>query len=366
MGLFAVEHPHGVGDAIAIWNLRARFLFRGWDGAWRAGFSADLAGSNPDYPLLIPAALRRLWAYAGGETVAGPMLFAASFWAAGLLILGATVSVARGVVTGCIAALVLLATGYWHWVAGAQYADVPLACALTGAVAVLVLAERGAVQHDRAVVLAGLLCGFAGWTKNEGMLAALAVSAGWLWSSLRRGGWRRTATDAGLLLAGIAMPAACLAVFKTQLAAPSYLFAHPAAATARDRLLDASRYWTILRAFPAHVYGLGPGAALLPVVAVVLGFSASRFARSWITAALGLLVCGEVLVFAVTPLPLEWQLATALRRLIVQLWPTAVLAVLLAAGEARRGAPAPASDASAAAGSGPGTAPGRGGSACAR
>src|SRR5262249_48044102 len=70
--------PHGDWDAWAIWNQHARFLFRGGDrGAWRAMFAIEWA--QPDYPLLMPAAMARTWAYAGQETVLAPAWIALVF-----------------------------------------------------------------------------------------------------------------------------------------------------------------------------------------------------------------------------------------------------------------------------------------------
>jgi len=59
--LRSIVHPHGEGwDAFAIWNLHARFLFRG--GAhWRDGFSSLIPWSHPDYPLLLPSAVAHFW-----------------------------------------------------------------------------------------------------------------------------------------------------------------------------------------------------------------------------------------------------------------------------------------------------------------
>ena len=52
----ALASPDGGWDARAIWNLRARFLFRSGD-EWRGAF--DAAFEHTDYPLLVPATLAR-------------------------------------------------------------------------------------------------------------------------------------------------------------------------------------------------------------------------------------------------------------------------------------------------------------------
>src|SRR5579871_5924244 len=72
------RHPHGDWDAWAIWNLRARFFYRGGE-QWTAAFSPLLSWSHPDYPLLIPGAVARGWTYAGRETMLVPWLIACLF-----------------------------------------------------------------------------------------------------------------------------------------------------------------------------------------------------------------------------------------------------------------------------------------------
>jgi len=62
--LFYRIAPHGIEDAISIWNLRARFFFRGGD-HWTDGFSP--INWHGDYPLLLPCEVARSWTWAGGE-----------------------------------------------------------------------------------------------------------------------------------------------------------------------------------------------------------------------------------------------------------------------------------------------------------
>ena len=71
--------PHGQWDAWSIWNLRARSIFRGAPD-WPALFSPAIAWSNPDYPLLLPLTVARLWAYEGREGTAIPAMVAMLFF----------------------------------------------------------------------------------------------------------------------------------------------------------------------------------------------------------------------------------------------------------------------------------------------
>ncbi|HEY3038658.1 MAG TPA: hypothetical protein VGJ66_07965, partial [Pyrinomonadaceae bacterium] len=54
--ILAIKKPHGEWDAWAIWNMRARFIFRAGP-FWRDAFSYVIDRSRPDYPILIPASI---------------------------------------------------------------------------------------------------------------------------------------------------------------------------------------------------------------------------------------------------------------------------------------------------------------------
>ena len=70
-----LAHPHGDGwDAFAIWNLHARFLFRGGP-HWRDAFTPLLPWSHPDYPLLLPGAIAHFWTYLGHDDPRVPANF---------------------------------------------------------------------------------------------------------------------------------------------------------------------------------------------------------------------------------------------------------------------------------------------------
>jgi len=69
--------PHAGWDAWAIWNIRARFLFRTEPGQWTDAFADQLSYSHPDYPLLLPLSVSRAWTFIGEETVLVPILIGA-------------------------------------------------------------------------------------------------------------------------------------------------------------------------------------------------------------------------------------------------------------------------------------------------
>src|SRR5215510_5012675 len=74
----SLRMPHGEWDAWAVYNMKARFLFRAGD-HWKDLFSAPMEWAGPDYPLMIPAAITGLWTLIGTETLIVPVLVAVLF-----------------------------------------------------------------------------------------------------------------------------------------------------------------------------------------------------------------------------------------------------------------------------------------------
>lgn len=325
--------PHGAWDAWAIWNLRARFLLRAGH-AWRGAFAPELAWSHVEYPLALPLAVARLFSYAG-ETTAAPALVATVFTLGAPLVLAGAVARRAGGVAGGAAALLLLATPGWIALGAAEYADVPVAALLLVGLA----AADGAGLPGAppgAEIVAGLALGLAGFTKNEGLAGAAwaALAAGAL--ALRSRGARAAARELGALGVGAALPAAAWIAFHLTLVpelAPE-LTGGQGAAGVLARASDPARWALVLR----HARSAFPGAGIwLPVIAVavaaLLGVRARALRAPSLVAAVAT-YAGVLLAFAVTSRPLEWHLAAAMERLLLQPWPALLLGVFGAAGAA--------------------------------
>jgi hypothetical protein len=163
--------PHGAWDAWAIWNVQAAFLAQDGD-AWRGAFTAGTVVSHPDYPVLVPSAVARAWVFTGVEATWVPALVSVAFVAATALVVVGAAWRTRGPAVAS-AAFALLLSPALLVEGAAQQADVPLACF---SVLALVLAT-GAPRATARLVLVGVLCGCAAWTKNEGLVVALALPA---------------------------------------------------------------------------------------------------------------------------------------------------------------------------------------------
>ncbi|PYR80037.1 MAG: hypothetical protein DMF87_09860, partial [Acidobacteria bacterium] len=162
---------HGSWDAWAIWNLRARFLLRARD--WTQAFTPDLGWSHPDYPLLVPLTVMRLWACLGVETPWIPFLLGGLFAAAALLIVVGTTGMLNP--PARFMAGLLLIGSPWIWEVPSQTADVPVSALYAASFG---LAAAGWTSKIPAMMmLSGFAASMAAWTKNEGLLFALIVLA---------------------------------------------------------------------------------------------------------------------------------------------------------------------------------------------
>ncbi len=315
--------PHGEWDAWAQWNLRARFFYRGLaDGTWRTAFDPALAWSHADYPPLLPLSVVRLWVY-GRQTVAAPIALAALFSAATAIMAGASVTATRGRARGALAAAAILACpSFVHW-APSQCADIPLAC--------LMLAAFVLWRHERPA-LAGLAAALAAWTKNEGaaflVLFLIAVAI----AGIRARGW--IGLRDLLPVAAAAAPAALIVlVFKHTLAPPSYFVEEQTLAQAFAKLADTGRIAFIARTLGPHLWY--SGASIVGVLPIVTAFAAVRgpdrtssMVPRYAIAVMAAMLAAYALAYAVTPKDLAWQLQTSADRVVLQLIPTLVWAVL--------------------------------------
>ncbi len=162
-------NPHGDEGAWSIWNLRARFLFRA--GAfWRDAFSSDLAWTHPDYPLLLPGAGGSVLEAQPGRnppTRPSPIAFLFSLGTAGLLV--SALGALRGKAHALLAGTILLGTASFIALSAALYGDVPLSFYILATLALICLQDRHP-DNLRFSALAGLMAGFAAWTRNEGIV----------------------------------------------------------------------------------------------------------------------------------------------------------------------------------------------------
>ncbi len=337
--------PHGEWDAWSIWNLHARFLYRGGD-LWKNAFSNRIAWSHPDYPVLLPGLISLCWTLARAESTLAPITvaFLFTFATAGLLI--SSLGILRGRVQAFIAGALLLGTVEFVEVGAMQYADVPLSFYILATVVLLCLQDRHP-EDLRFTLLAGLTAGFAAWTKNEGLMFVFVVILARAIAVLRFGARPLLVRQLGSVAAGLVFPLAVVAFFKLRLAPPNDL-ASTRPADIIAHVTDFGRWITVLQGFGKQAFFFGQMAVegvvvrgfLIPIALVLLlywllvRFRVHERDRSSVaTAALtvALMLAGDFAVYVLFPSDVNWQMSTSLDRLFLQLWPAGLFAFFMAA-----------------------------------
>ena len=321
--------PFGGWDAWTIWNLHARFMLRAgteWPELLRA---APLSWTHPDYPRLLPASVARVWAWSGGEAPSSSALVSLGFAVAALTLLVAAVANLRGRHAALAGGLVLLGTPFFVTFAPNQHADIPLAGYMLATV-VLVIRAHGAGRGHGEWIIAGLCAGGAAWTKNEGLLFALIIAG-----VIALHGWRMRAWAGAIrFLGALAFALVPVLFFKHQLAPPNDLVSVPLGPR-MAQLFDWSRHATILSSLWRDLRGFGEW-RIGPWLALVLPFAAWRLRRplsrtEWLVPlVLGLMSVGYYVVYLLSPHDLVWHLDSSLVRLLLQLWPLAIVGWTLA------------------------------------
>lgn len=323
-------YPQGDWDAWAIWNLRARFIVRGGE-HWRDGLSPLIAWSHPDYPLLLPATVARVWSYAKQEALVAPIGVAALFTGATMGLAASAVALLRGMRQGLVGALLLLGSPGLIIHGAIQYADLPQAFFVLAPLVVLCLLDRMPGKPREVAWLVGALLGLAAWVKNEGTLAMVAILVARVVVVARTEGWRACVRQSRDLAAGLAPVLLLVLYYRMRVAPPGDLLAAQGLEVTGHRLLDLTRYARIAGAFGREVLGLGGW--VVSVVGVLAAYGAlvrtkvsqqDRAGVATTATALGLMLAGFFGVYVVTPHPLEWHLNTSLSRLLLQLWPSGV------------------------------------------
>jgi hypothetical protein len=345
-----LKEPHGRWDAWLIWNMHARFLYLGGDN-WRDAFASGLDWSHWDYPLLLPLSIARGWTYTGGEGIHLPavMGFLFTFLLLGLLL--TSLSLLRGRIRGYLGAMLLMGTPFFIYMGTSQFADIPLAFFILTTLVILFIQTGSPENRPGAAILAGLAAGLCAWTKNEGLLFFVIVTASLFGTTAYSKGWGPSLRTIAWFLAG-AMPVLIIIFyFKIVLAPTNDLLAGFSVSAISEKLFDLSRYDRIARAFLitgiSFTQGLidirvgmhlNPGPVNVVLLAVFLLITGIRIDKRDMT---GLLLTASVLlltaagyffIYVLTPLDLNYHLMTSLNRLFLQLWPGVIFIVFMIAG----------------------------------
>ncbi|MEO1088334.1 MAG: hypothetical protein AAFY88_29230, partial [Acidobacteriota bacterium] len=333
-GLLAVAvaaRTPGLGwDGLAIWGFKARTVAELGGVPWSEWRLPGAASIHPEYPLHVPLL---------GAVVAGVAEWLGGAWDDRFLPLLAALDVAgvaavlagawgrprnetrRLWTTRTLLAGGLLVPIVWRELQEGK-ADLTLAfCVLSTVAAAASWLRTG----DRdALRFAAVAAGLGAWTKQEGLvwlaLAALVLVV--LTPSPRR----RALLIPGLLAGAIAVP---WHLFRLSQAISTEPFAVDADAPTRlprvlqaftEELLDWSRWGALWPAALAATVVVAAGLRRLPL-------DGERRADLFPAAFLAGALVALAVIFLATPHDLDWHLATALSRVLLPLWPVALLVI---------------------------------------
>ena len=337
--LAGLRHPHGQWDAWALWNVKAKFLYHGHE-HWAAMFSPPLY--HGDYPLLLPLSIARLWCYQGSSSTLVPQTLAVLWPLLIVAVLVATVALRQGVRSASVAGVVLLATermlAYSSW----QYADIPLSLFMLIAMVLTSLWCRWPEKGRALPMLIGLSAGCAAWTKNEGLLFAVALCLALMFvTAMSRCPVRPVLARYVLGL----MPFLFVVfIMKLAYAGSSDLFVNQTLRGLVARSTDVSRHYEIVNWTARSVHHLPDGAKFLvgqvPILLVLLvvygcstGITRNRAdgqAVATIGLTLLLMAGGYYTTYLIARDDLTWHLKTSHGRLLMHLWPCIVLMMFVA------------------------------------
>jgi hypothetical protein len=324
--------PHGWWDAWYIWNIRARFLFRGGTN-WASAFADTGALIHRDYPLLLPLTVSRLWRYLGDDSTVVPRAVALLFGGMTVGLLFSSLSALRGRSHGCLAIVTLLSVGFFAYSGANQTADVPLAFYMLGTFAALVMERSAPESRGAFFTLAGLMAGGAAWTKNEGILfcGLVVIATVVVWAV--QSGWEQALRVAGRVILGMTPMLGVLLVFKV-LVPVNYLFEPYNRSVMLQKPFELSRHAEIVQSIVAVFPGVFDPLviALLTAYVLVAGLSDRRLYRPAATIILLVLigqVGGYYLAYLMSPFAVLQQASPSMDRLMMQLWPSAVFLLFL-------------------------------------
>ncbi len=305
--------PWGGWDAVAIWNLHAKFLAD--NNHWHDMFQHPLAWSHPDYPLFLPSLIAMGWKALNEINYIVPVVL-------GVIPLIGVISILffafNNKFIGVIAAFIILFDHHFIEQAASQYADTWLAFFIL--MAVYLISQLP--QYPQLAWVLGLLVTTCGWIKNEGLLFFILVSGIALIAlkNERKEYFRYLISCSPVLLV--------LVMFKITWS-PTNDMVSESNTSIFSKLGSWDRYELILQYFKKTILNDFP---FIPGL-IILGIFLIK-KMSPIILLIGILIVlmfGIYMgIYVITPKDLAWHLSTSFYRLMHQIYPSFLLCYFLA------------------------------------
>jgi hypothetical protein len=260
-----------------------------------------------------------------------------------VVLAGAAIWHGSGPARGLLASAFLLACPALLGRAPAQEADVPLSLYVLLA---LVFMTAGMRRPDALSLWAfcGMSAGLAAWTKNEGLAFAIVIVLVAAYYAGRSSGRRARLASLSALMAGAAPALFVVVRFKLAFAWHNDMIARQSVDHILQSVTDQYRLEYVVSSVAqelwlggASVIGVLP---LLVVYMVSSGISRRRMTEvrpALVTLAIMLAI--YMMVYVLTPHPLEWHVTTSLGRLFLHPTPSVIWAGLMLARPTAPGSP---------------------------
>ncbi len=338
---YSEREPNGTWDAVAMWNVRARFLFAGYD-FFQDTLQRVAPTTVPYRPLLLPAAVAGQAMLLGSEdpTIGG--LTALAFTAGLGVLVFALVRSATSSTLGLLAvALVFSARPIVHW-APSQMVDIPVAYFLLASAGALASLRPRFQEPSVHPALAGCMLGMLVWVKDEGLvLAAILLAIACAVAIVEHAPRDWTRVRSIVLPLVIAAAPGVLALLIYQYVWASALTQNVLQGDWVGRLLSLDR-WSMPVAEVAsmlvgwawgHDTGWGLAWAFIQGSALLALWYHTRDSMrllTHVTALMLLTSASWILTYALTPHMQAWHIGSSLERVVAQLYPTMVVGTLIA------------------------------------
>lgn len=308
-----LSDKYGTWDAWAMWNMHAKYLAN--PEYWTTLFkNKDFA--HTDYPLLLPANIAfysRIVDIEHLQTVSYCFHLLITILIPVLIF---TETKHRNIIFSAIG-LYWLSTNINHLtIASYQLAD-----SLVGFFTLLAIIAAEHIESDkRYAAITTSMLGLCMFTKNEGLLISLLFMAFYFKPLFKKGNIKYT-------IAGIALPALALLLFKMMYAPHNDILSAQGADTF-TKLTDWNRYDLVISAFRKHIneyYYTIACLFALHFLLRIIGRKAPDKRLLFVFTAL----CAYIIVYVLTPKDLEWHVNTSLNRLVHQMIPTTVYALIM-------------------------------------
>lgn len=341
----SLNHPHGSWDAWNIYNLGARFVYRGGM-AWTSAFSDSHFWTLPDYPLLLQCSIARSWNYAGIETMLIPLLLAFQYTVASICLLLLSIKRFRDMKQGVLAGMVLLGMPLYLSHGANQVADVPMSFYILTVIVLFCIKDEMKDETSGLILICGMAAGFAAWTKNEGFVLVFFIPPIRYFTVGRNLGVKYFFKETMVYFMGLFPVLMIIIYFKMKVSAPEAsptitemvspltpIFNQDMGDLVRN-LTDMSKMILITRVFLLEFLTIAKW-MLLPLAGWFLfqGRIQRERLRPGINtsaAILGILLAAYLAVFLLYPLDnIEWLLETTVTRLLIQILPAVIFVFFL-------------------------------------